>query len=232
MVGTPARWPLSCWLYFAKATADSTLTARSIWPRTPRDRCRQPKSPRGPGLIDPRYSIPFKADWKEPTGLFDLLGPLFGALRHQASFKPEELALAHQSENGSRFLIAPIRQDEDGNPCEYPLATDNFMAFGGFFSGSFRRRDFLQNQFVLDKCNLLFRSWPDNESMKDRYRVTRNGRPQLPIISVMPPLDTARVSSIDQAPAPQTRKIWGTPDPPAYQKGPPNWHAKARSAPC
>ncbi len=92
---------------------------------------------------------------------------MFAALKNQARFKPEELALAEHDDVYSRFMISPSRQDDQGNPVEPAMAAAILGGFGGFFHESFRRHDFqlgrrncqafLRRHFCLPETNSLFK---------------------------------------------------------------------------
>ncbi|MEL7059338.1 MAG: patatin-like phospholipase family protein [Acidobacteriota bacterium] len=148
--------------------------------RNPRDVIR---SDRGVILIDP---------FPEPVGIEEidatipkvLLG-MFMALKRQARFKPEELALALSNQVGSRFLIAPSRElDERPIAVSDVLACGTIGAFGGFLSEAYRRHDFLlgrrncqkflRDHFVLHPCNPLFSRWSESARASQASK-QRNG---------------------------------------------------------
>ncbi|MFN7260483.1 MAG: patatin-like phospholipase family protein [Cyclobacteriaceae bacterium] len=96
-------------------------------------------------MVDPFPNInkQTKQPEAEDVGLFNILGPVIGAMRSQCLFKPEELLLSSSDAIYDRFLIAPIRYSKDGVlEKEKPLASGFFEGFGGFLSHDFRRHDY------------------------------------------------------------------------------------------
>ena len=129
----------------------------------------------------------------------DLLGSamkLFGALKNQARFKPDELMLAARTDVASRYMIAPSR---DGKT--YPIASGSLGGFGGFLKRDFRSHDyflarrnaqkFFRDHFVLNEDNELFKAWTDDlrkeHCVKDSSGnpVIRDGRRLLPVIPLI-----------------------------------------------
>ncbi len=116
---------------------------------------------------------------------------LFTAMKNQARFKPDDLALAQDADVFSRFLIAPTRDDE-----RHPIACGALGGFSGFLSEDFRRHDFmlgrrncqafLRRHFVLSAKHPLFAHW--SEEQRNRFELIEDGTAFLPII---PLLDTA-----------------------------------------
>ena len=113
-------------------------------------------------LIDPFPSDSgFTQQHESPPDLFKTLLTLFGALKNQARFKPEELALAAHDDIYSRFMVAPSRGDS-----RFPIACGSLGGFGGFLKRDFRKHDFflgrrnaqkfLADHFVLAEDNPLF----------------------------------------------------------------------------
>lgn len=87
---------------------------------------------------------PFPAETLEPftyggKTLFNMASKLFGSLKEQARFKPEEIMLANDPNIFSRYLIAPSRKDAEFG---HELASSSLGAFGGFISEKFRQHDF------------------------------------------------------------------------------------------
>ncbi len=119
-------------------------------------------------LIDPFPSeSAFDPAYSPVPDLLKSAFRLFGALKNQARFKPDELVLAARKDVYSRFMIAPSR---DGQP--YPIACGSLAGFGGFLKRSFRAHDyflgrrnaqkFLKDHFVLLENNPLFTDWNDD----------------------------------------------------------------------
>jgi len=118
-------------------------------------------------MIDPFPNrIEFDPDWQADDRLVNVIGELFGALKNQARFKPEELALAERDDVFSRFMIAPSRTDAAGDPVEPAMTAAILGGFGGFLHEAFRRHDFqlgrrncqafLRWHFRLPETNPLF----------------------------------------------------------------------------
>jgi len=95
-------------------------------------------------MIDPFPNEPAFSEKYEPdAGLISVGARMFGALKNQARFKPEELDLAEKDDVFSRFMIAPSRKGATGSPGTPPaMASAILGGFGGFFHESFRRHDF------------------------------------------------------------------------------------------
>ena len=75
---------------------------------------------------------------------------MFGALKNQARFKPEELALAQDPNVYSRYMIAPIRQVKGATEKETQtvlspeaIACGCLGGFGGFLSRKYRVHDYV-----------------------------------------------------------------------------------------
>lgn len=92
---------------------------------------------------------------------------LFNSWINQARFKPEDLALAHDEDVYSRFLIAPLRSGPAGQQsCGYSLASSVLGGFGGFLCREYRVHDyllgrrncqqFLRHHFVLSAEHPMF----------------------------------------------------------------------------
>lgn len=90
-------------------------------------------------MVDPFPAEPLKPFTYEQKTLFDMASKLFGSLKEQARFKPEEFQLAADQNIFSRYLIAPSRDDAQTG---HELASASVGAFGGFLSEKFRQHDF------------------------------------------------------------------------------------------
>ncbi|NDY55386.1 hypothetical protein G3N56_01335 [Desulfovibrio sulfodismutans] len=122
---------------------------------------------------------------------------MFSALKAQARFKPEEVALALEEDIYSRFILTPSAGDAGGN---WPaMAAASLGGFGGFLSRKFRNFDFqlgrrncqkfLKDHFVLPldtpqniaavRNNLLFGGYP---RLADSPYKDSKKAPVLPII--------------------------------------------------
>lgn len=145
-------------------------------------------------MVDPFPSeSAFELDAKpESADLFNVLFKLFAALKNQARFKPEELALAAHPQIYSRFMIAPSRR---GN--KHTIACGSLGGFGGFLKRDFRAHDFflgrrnaqkfLKDHFVLAETNPLFERWAQNSAIKEKFcvRDRESGKLFLPIIPLV-----------------------------------------------
>lgn len=148
-------------------------------------------------LIDPFPSdSAFVADEEPAPELLKTALKLFGALKNQARFKPDELMLAMRDDVYSRFMIAPSRE---GSP--HPIACGSLGGFGGFLKRDFRAHDyflgrrnaqkFLRDHFVLPENNPLFGAW--SEDMREAHCVrdesgaprTDGGQRLLPIVPLV-----------------------------------------------
>jgi hypothetical protein len=117
--------------------------------------------------------------YKFDPDLIDIILRMFGALKEQARFKPDELQLAAEDEVYSRYVISPIYIDKAGAITDPAMASAIMGGFGGFFAESFRRHDFqlgrrncqrfLQRHFALPFDNPLFDSWRDDAARKQKY---------------------------------------------------------------
>lgn len=125
-------------------------------PRTAKEACRSII------MVDPFPAEPLKEFVYEGINLFKIASRLFGSLKEQARFKPEEMELAANPDIFSRFMIAPSRDDA---PRGMELASASVGAFGGFLSEKFRQHDFqlgrancqsfLKNYFLMGLDNPL-----------------------------------------------------------------------------
>lgn len=117
---------------------------------------------------------------------------LFTAMKNQARFKPDDLALAQEADVYSRFLIAPTRGDE-----RHPIACGALGGFSGFLSEDFRRHDFmlgrrncqafLRQHFTLSAHHPLFAGW--TQEQRNRFVIIEDGKPYLPIIPLLDEVD-------------------------------------------
>lgn len=148
-------------------------------------------------MIDPFPSdTAFKADYKVEEDLLGTAAKLFGALKSQARFKPEDLVLAASEEVASRFMIAPRREGK-----AFPIACGSLGGFGGFLKRDFRSHDFflgrrntqrfLRHRFVLPEDNDLFSSWSAAQRLEYCVKdangtpIIKDGERLLPIIPIM-----------------------------------------------
>jgi len=143
-------------------------------------------------------------DYDRDIDLIQVILRMFGALKEQARFKPDELELAAAPEVYSRFVVSPIYTDATGKRVEPAMASAIMGGFGGFFCEAFRRHDFqlgrrncqrfLQRYFALPLNNPLFDGWRDDPARVARYSYADDdpkfpGRRLAPIIPLMDALD-------------------------------------------
>jgi hypothetical protein len=146
-------------------------------------------------LIDP-FTGPEKAgpaSLKE-VSLLGLIFNLFGALKDQARFKPEDIALAVDDNIFSRFMVAPMRKAEGEAESGAAIACGSLGGFGGFLSRTFREHDyflgrrncqkFLAQHFTLHAANPLFGNWTPAQIAQ--YQVINGDSAELPIVPLMP----------------------------------------------
>lgn len=149
-------------------------------------------------MIDPFPNIaPFGIDYQPKDDILNVIKGMFGSLKMQARFKPDELVLAASDDVYSRFMIAPQRKAADGLPSAFPMASNALGGFGGFLSQDFRAHDFqlgrrncqrfLQMHFVLPAegpdRNALFDGWTD--AAKAKHRIEDGGQAYLPIVPLV-----------------------------------------------
>ncbi|MGH8631438.1 MAG: hypothetical protein ACREU7_11840, partial [Burkholderiales bacterium] len=123
-------------------------------------------------MIDPfPNQVEYDDKWKSDPRLTRVAPALLSALKNQARFKPEELALAEDETVFSRFMIAPSRDGARGAEDPPAMAAAILGGFGGFFHESFRRHDFqlgrrncqafLRWHYCLPETNPIHADTPD-----------------------------------------------------------------------
>lgn len=154
-------------------------------------------------------------DYNLDIDLIKIVQRMFGALKEQARFKPDDLELAAAPEVYSRFVVSPIYSGGAG-PIKGPdMASAIMGGFGGFFCEAFRRHDFqlgrrncqrfLQRYFVLPLDNPLFDGWRYDPVRVARYSYADDdpnfpGRRLVPIIPLMDALDPAKTPAAEVPP--------------------------------
>lgn len=142
-------------------------------------------------MVDPFPAEPLKEFGYEGINLFKIASKLFGSLKEQARFKPEEMELAADPKIFSRFMIAPSRS---GAPRGMELASASVGAFGGFLSEKFRQHDFqlgrancqsfLKNHFLIGIDNPLVEEHID-WFRENKCLVTKNGIEYVQVIPMV-----------------------------------------------
>lgn len=74
--------------------------------------------------------------------LLDVVIPTIAAIRGEAIFTDEQIALALNDDIYSRFIIAPVRYDKDDTPVTPPITGTTVNTFGAFLSKNFREHDY------------------------------------------------------------------------------------------
>ena len=123
---------------------------------------------------------------------------LFSALKNQARFKPDDVALAIDDTVYSRFLISPVRDGAKKDNSSYAIACGSLGGFGGFLSQRFREHDFflgrrncqrfLERHLTLPENNPLFACWTaDQRNLFKQQKEKADGTIsiELPIIPLM-----------------------------------------------
>lgn len=168
---------------------------RGASPREPAKACRALV------LIDP-FTNPGKLGPEKAQGLLGSVLPFFTALMQNARFKPEDLAMADAEDIGSRFLIAPSRDEPsaarvtaDGIEAEPAIAAGHLHGFLGFFAEAYREHDFflgrrnaqrfLREHFALPEDNEVLRGrWSEED--KDRWCAARRSAGEPRHLQVIP----------------------------------------------
>jgi hypothetical protein len=94
-------------------------------------------------MIDPFPSEETLEEVTEPLDAIKFAVPnLLNAMRQQLMYKEEELKNAYDEDNYTRFMVLPVRYQDDEKQ-KYPLACGGLGGFAGFFKKGFREHDFL-----------------------------------------------------------------------------------------
>lgn len=123
-------------------------------------------------MIDPfPEESPREVPADAPDAVHSLL-TLFGAMKRNGRFKPDELVLAAAEDVYSRFIVAPTRFEADGtrvSPASRAIASGGLGGFSGFLHERYRMHDFqlgrrncqrfLDQWLVIDRENPLVRDW-------------------------------------------------------------------------
>jgi len=153
------------------------------------------KSTRALIMIDPFPSADLDVSKYAPNDdLINVFVTMFGAMKNQARFKPDELLLAQHPDVFSRFLIAPSRKLADGAIASFPIACGALGGFSGFLSRDFRAHDFmlgrrncwsfLKYHFNLAELHPLFQStW--NDTQRSAHHIQNDGNTYLPLIPLL-----------------------------------------------
>jgi hypothetical protein len=126
---------------------------------------------------------PIQQEGQPRSDIVSIFSALMPALINQARFKPDELVVAADETNGSRYLIGP-RRTIDGKRQRYGLASGLLGGFGGFVARSFRDHDFqlgrrncqqfLRTSFGLPETNPVVSSWAAGVD-RSQFEMPREG---------------------------------------------------------
>lgn len=149
-------------------------------------------------LIDPLPDTA-KSNQFAKTDLRSLVPQLLKLLMNQARFKPELIEEAVDTNDFSKFIIAPRRQGKDKKRINgyRALASGSLGAFAGFLRKDFLMHDFylgrrncqsfLQHHFVVEDNtdNPIFTEGYANAAVRERFRYKKGEKHYLPIIPDM-----------------------------------------------
>lgn len=94
-------------------------------------------------MIDPFPSEQALVGEAEPLQAIKFAVPeLLNAMRQQLMFKEDELMNAYDEDNYTRFMVLPVRYQNNEKQV-FPLACGGLGGFAGFFKKGFREHDFL-----------------------------------------------------------------------------------------
>ena len=123
-----------------------------------------PRNPRGPleadsftVLIDPLVEAEPVSNASQPPDLLTTFGKVFGGLKATSRFKPEDLLLAYDDNNYSRFLLTASRPATPAHVSrthlygESALGSGTLGAFSGFIDVRFREHDYLLGRWNAQK---------------------------------------------------------------------------------
>lgn len=140
-------------------------------------------------MIDP-FPSEGEVDFDFDDGILSMIGKVLGAMRGELLFKKEDLQLAYNENNYSRFMIAPKRSQIQGSRA---IACGSLGGFGGFFHKEFRQHDFFLGrrnaQYFLRKNFSVSRNTSNDviaagytEEAKNRFEIKDSSGTFIPII--------------------------------------------------
>lgn len=149
-------------------------------------------------LIDPLPDT-VSSNHFDKTSLKDLVPQLLALLRNQAKFKPELIEEAVDTNDFSKFIIAPRRRGQDKKRINgyQALASGALGAFGGFLNKEYLKHDFylgrrncqsfLQHHFVVeaDTDNEIFVEGYKDPEVRKQFLYRKGNKDYLPIIPDM-----------------------------------------------
>lgn len=149
-------------------------------------------------LIDPLPDT-VSSNRFDKTDLKNLIPQLLALLQNQAKFKPELIEEAVDTNDFSKFIIAPRRQGPNKKRINgyQALASGALGAFGGFLNKEYLKHDFylgrrncqsfLQHHFVVEAStrNEIFAEAYSDPEVKARFLYRKGNKNYLPIIPDM-----------------------------------------------
>lgn len=142
-------------------------------------------------LVDPLVGAPGVGLIMD-AGILSTGGATLSSFIAGSRFETADLDLFTAEDVFSRFLVNPVRTEENGMTLSggAALATACLGAFGGFLSSAFRAHDFflgrrncqqfLRNNFTLPPNNALFARW--TEAQREKYRDSDGFLPVVPLM--------------------------------------------------
>lgn len=125
-----------------------------------------------------------------------LLGALAQAVWNDARISPQDVMLALDERQYTRFMIAPARPDDPLHPDATALAGSSLGALGGYLHPAYREHDYqlgranaqwaLRYHLTLPACDPLFNGWSKDQRVD--LAVDGLAGPELPLIPLMPAL--------------------------------------------
>lgn len=157
-------------------------------------------------MIDPFTAEAKTPDAFEETPIEPLIFKLISAWTMQARFKPKDLALAHDPNTFSRYLIAPVATGKRPTAESHTLACGGLGGFFGFFHEEFRKHDyqlgrrncqqFLRQHFTIPDINPILKGGYKALDTQQRAPYTTQDGRELQIIPLMPHLQEAEPEPI------------------------------------
>jgi hypothetical protein len=149
-------------------------------------------------MIDPFPTEETALEFKNDFGLGSLSGKIFGAMRGQLTFKEEDIEMAMDPMNASRYMIVPKRKQSEKIYLEgaKAIACGAFEGFSGFFDYNFRTHDYFLGRYNCQKFlrdvytiqdpmeNPIFKKGYHNSSAQERFFIKdkETGKIHAPII--------------------------------------------------
>jgi hypothetical protein len=149
-------------------------------------------------MIDPFPTEEINMEFTNDFGLGSLAGKIFGAMRGQLTFKEEDIEMAMDPMNASRYMIVPKRNRGNDEYAEgaKAIACGALGGFSGFFDYHFRTHDYFLGRYNAQKFlrdvytiqdpleNPIFKKGYHNLAAQERFFMTdkATGKIHAPII--------------------------------------------------